>query len=188
MRANACHSLSCIPLAKESTPLQGGEDLSSEFHNDLYTINFGRRRWFAAELRPPADAKGKKAGIAGEGQCDGLERLGEMWRRYSGLDVPDSVWFAATTDILRHLLGPMPAVLGRCGGGEDAAAAAAADGAAASTSAASAPAKSAPAPPCVSQEQAGKLGAMTSDKNSALYRAAVKIQARWGLARRWGPA
>eukprot|EP00198_Chlamydomonas_reinhardtii_P011937 XP_001701274.1 predicted protein [Chlamydomonas reinhardtii] len=104
---------------------KGGEDLSSEFHIDLYTINFGRRRWFAAELRPPADAKGKKAGIAD------------------------------------------------AEAGKDAAAAAAADGAAASTSAASAPAKSAPAPPGVSQEQAGKLGAMTSGKNSALYRAAL---------------
>ncbi|PNW78421.1 hypothetical protein CHLRE_09g398200v5 [Chlamydomonas reinhardtii] len=110
---------------------KGGEDLSSEFHNDLYTFNFERRRWFAAELRPPADAKGKKAGTA---------------------DAES---------------------------GTDAAAAAASDGAAASTSAASAPARSAPAPPGVSQEQADKLAAMTSDKNSALYRAAVKIQASY---------
>ncbi|PNW83835.1 hypothetical protein CHLRE_04g217938v5 [Chlamydomonas reinhardtii] len=85
--------------------VKGGEDLSSEFHNDLYTINFGRRRWFAAELRPPADAKGKKAGIAD----------------------------AEAGKTRPQLLLPT----------------------------------------------AGKLGAMTSDKNSALYRAAVKIQASY---------
>ncbi|GIL55654.1 hypothetical protein Vafri_11205 [Volvox africanus] len=44
---------------------KGGEDLSSEFHNDLYTFNFERRRWYAAELRPPASAvKGGKGGAA----------------------------------------------------------------------------------------------------------------------------
>lgn len=31
---------------------KGGEDLSSEFHNDLYQFNFEKRRWFAAEVRP----------------------------------------------------------------------------------------------------------------------------------------
>ncbi|KIZ00809.1 Kelch domain-containing protein 4 [Monoraphidium neglectum] len=31
---------------------KGGEDLSSEFHNDLYTFSCTNRRWFGAELRP----------------------------------------------------------------------------------------------------------------------------------------
>eukprot|EP00877_Chromochloris_zofingiensis_P007071 jgi/Chrzof1/2617/Cz11g22180.t1 len=31
---------------------RGGEDLSSEFHNDLYQFNCVSQRWFAAELRP----------------------------------------------------------------------------------------------------------------------------------------
>eukprot|EP00879_Flechtneria_rotunda_P026279 GHRR01028011.1.p1 GENE.GHRR01028011.1~~GHRR01028011.1.p1 ORF type:complete len:302 (+),score=148.67 GHRR01028011.1:202-1107(+) len=34
-----------------------GEDLSSEFHNDLYTFSFVNKRWFAAQLRPPKDYK-----------------------------------------------------------------------------------------------------------------------------------
>ncbi|GAX74960.1 hypothetical protein CEUSTIGMA_g2406.t1 [Chlamydomonas eustigma] len=33
---------------------RGGEDLSSDFHNDLYQFNFEKRRWFAAEMRAPA--------------------------------------------------------------------------------------------------------------------------------------
>ncbi|GBG00053.1 hypothetical protein Rsub_12797 [Raphidocelis subcapitata] len=59
---------------------KGGEDLSSEFHNDLYTFGFGNRRWFAAELRPPKgskpegaadDGSGGDGGAAGGGGADG---------------------------------------------------------------------------------------------------------------------
>lgn len=31
--------------------LKGGEDMSSDFHNDLYLFVFDKRRWFAAEMR-----------------------------------------------------------------------------------------------------------------------------------------
>eukprot|EP00798_Chlamydomonas_sp_ICE-L_P018504 gene18504-25003_t len=31
---------------------RGGEDMSSEFHNDMYQFSFDKRRWFAAEMRP----------------------------------------------------------------------------------------------------------------------------------------
>lgn len=41
-----------------------GEDLSSEFHNDLYVFNFLTRRWYVAALRPPKDYEG--AAAAGE--------------------------------------------------------------------------------------------------------------------------
>ncbi|KAG2454221.1 hypothetical protein HYH02_001255 [Chlamydomonas schloesseri] len=106
---------------------KGGEDLSSEFHNDLYTFNFERRRWFAAELRPPP---GSKKGAGDEAAA---------------------------------------AAVGTAAG---------ADGAASASAPPSAPASKA-APPGVSQEQADKLAAMTADKGSALYRAAVKIQASY---------
>ena len=31
--------------------LKGGEDMSSDFHNDLYLFVFDKKRWFAAEMR-----------------------------------------------------------------------------------------------------------------------------------------
>ncbi|GFR48646.1 hypothetical protein Agub_g10599 [Astrephomene gubernaculifera] len=101
---------------------KGGEDLSSEFHNDLYTFNFERRRWFAAELRPPADKKGA------------AEKKGS----------------AAAADVSSN-----PAA-----------------GEAGSSSAVSS------AAPVISPGMAERLAAAT-DKNSALYRAAVKIQASY---------
>lgn len=64
-------------------PSQGGLDLSSEFHNDLYTFNLDKRRWYAAELRPPpkstkaaanstddaAAGSSSEAGASGSGQA-----------------------------------------------------------------------------------------------------------------------
>jgi hypothetical protein len=47
-----------------------GEDLSSDFHNDLYTFNFTSRRWFAAQLRPPKDYKQQQA-AAGDAAVHG---------------------------------------------------------------------------------------------------------------------
>jgi len=55
---------------------KGGEDLSSDFHNDLFQFNFEKRKWFAAELRPPkqqqqdgdtvmTDAAGASGGASG---------------------------------------------------------------------------------------------------------------------------
>ncbi|KAG2483359.1 hypothetical protein HYH03_017759 [Edaphochlamys debaryana] len=55
---------------------KGGEDLSSDFHNDLYTFAFERRRWFAAELRPPAKGKqqqGADAAPASSGAAPGAD-------------------------------------------------------------------------------------------------------------------
>ncbi|KAF5841296.1 hypothetical protein DUNSADRAFT_13569 [Dunaliella salina] len=37
-----------------------GLDLCSEFHNDLYTFNLEKRRWFATELRPSKESSGCK--------------------------------------------------------------------------------------------------------------------------------
>jgi len=45
-----------------------GEDLSSDFHNDLYTFNFTSRRWFAAQLRPPKDYKQQQAAASSSWQ------------------------------------------------------------------------------------------------------------------------
>ena len=58
---------------------QGGEDLSSDFHNDLYQFSMETRRWYAAEMRPPKKDKGQEkeedkeeeaaaSASAGEGQ------------------------------------------------------------------------------------------------------------------------
>ncbi|KXZ49944.1 hypothetical protein GPECTOR_18g102 [Gonium pectorale] len=105
---------------------KGGEDLSSEFHNDLYTFSFERRRWFAAELKPPAKGKAGAGGGA-----------------------------AATPD------ASQPSTSAAAG-------AAAAEGEAAASASA----------PVVSPEMAAQLAA-ASDKASALYRAAVKIQASY---------
>ncbi|GLC36147.1 hypothetical protein PLESTB_001375400 [Pleodorina starrii] len=112
---------------------KGGEDLSSEFHNDLYTFNFERRRWFAAELRPPATGGAAGGGKGGAGK-------------------------AASADAASS--------------SDDAATAAAAAGGSSSSSAATA------AAPIVSPEMADRLAAAT-DRTSALYRAAVKIQASY---------
>lgn len=46
-----------------------GEDLSSEFHNDLYTFAFTNRRWFAAQLRPPKDYKQQQQQQEEQGQA-----------------------------------------------------------------------------------------------------------------------
>ena len=52
--------------------IQGGEDLSSTFHNDLYTFNFEKRRWFAAEMRIPKKAAGVGTDpVAGEASSSG---------------------------------------------------------------------------------------------------------------------
>ena len=53
--------------------LQGGEDLSSEFHNDLFQFSFDKRRWFAAEMRLPKKALGGEdaAATAGSGGGSG---------------------------------------------------------------------------------------------------------------------
>mmetsp|Transcript_35362 Transcript_35362/g.89532 ORF Transcript_35362/g.89532 Transcript_35362/m.89532 type:complete len:561 (-) Transcript_35362:2296-3978(-) len=104
---------------------KGGLDLSSEFHNDLYTFNLDKRRWYAAELRPPAKAKGAD-GKGGEGA--------------------------------------------EAAGGEGASSSMAAAEAAA---AGDAKAPAAPSP------QVAALLAAGQDKNSAIYRAAVKIQAQF---------
>lgn len=52
--------------------VQGGEDLSSEFHNDLYQFNFEKRRWFVAEIRPPKKTEKDKQEGEGTGVmiCD----------------------------------------------------------------------------------------------------------------------
>jgi hypothetical protein len=63
---------------------RAGEDLSSDFHNDLFTFNFEKRRWFATELRPAvkgaaaaagagADAEATEAGTVG-GAAAGISR------------------------------------------------------------------------------------------------------------------
>jgi hypothetical protein len=87
----ACFTV-CLAACTHDLP-QGGEDLSSEFHNDLYTFNFDRRRWFAAELRPSAAGKGaagKGAGVGGReggwaGRCwAGSSALSESAKRHKG--------------------------------------------------------------------------------------------------------
>lgn len=41
---------------------KGGEDLSSEFFNDLYIFNAAKRRWFAAQYRTQGTSKTRKKG------------------------------------------------------------------------------------------------------------------------------
>ena len=53
---------------------QNGEDLSSEFHNDLYQFLLDKRRWFAAEMRPPAK---KSSGQQQQGAEDPESSAGE---------------------------------------------------------------------------------------------------------------
>lgn len=53
---------------------KGGEDLSSEFHNDLYQFNFEKQRWFAAELRLPKGAS--KQGDAAQSSAAAAEEVG----------------------------------------------------------------------------------------------------------------
>ncbi|GLI65322.1 hypothetical protein VaNZ11_008865 [Volvox africanus] len=104
---------------------KGGEDLSSEFHNDLYTFNFERRRWYVAEVRPPASAvRGTKDGAAAAGDAAPIS----------------SCSTAATSS--------------------------------------TAPPSSSATVAIISPEAVDRLAACT-DKNSALYRAAVKIQASY---------
>mmetsp|Transcript_4365 Transcript_4365/g.11848 ORF Transcript_4365/g.11848 Transcript_4365/m.11848 type:complete len:564 (-) Transcript_4365:268-1959(-) len=51
-----------------------GLDLCSEFHNDLYTFNLEKRRWFAAELRPSKESiKGSKG--AGDSSINSSQPL-----------------------------------------------------------------------------------------------------------------
>jgi len=61
------------------TEARKGEDLSSDFHNDLYAFALDKRRWFAAEMKAPSKpdedpkAAGAKGGLASgsiqEGAC-----------------------------------------------------------------------------------------------------------------------
>lgn len=52
---------------------KGGEDLSSEFHNDLYWFNFNNHRWFAAQLRPPKSSSTTAAASASQGTREGTD-------------------------------------------------------------------------------------------------------------------
>uniref|UniRef100_A0A383WDZ9 DUF4110 domain-containing protein n=1 Tax=Tetradesmus obliquus TaxID=3088 RepID=A0A383WDZ9_TETOB len=115
-----------------------GEDLSSEFHNDLYTFNFNNRRWFAAQLRPPKDYKQQQDAAA-----------------------------AAAAD------GQPPAAAADTGSQQQQQQAAAA-----SSSSSSKPAVGAGSSGDVSREMAALMDA-GQDKNSAIYRAAVRIQSRF---------
>jgi hypothetical protein len=116
-----------------------GEDLSSEFHNDLYTFNFTNRRWFAAQLRPPKDYKQQQeqqeqqqeGGSSGEGAGAGQQQQ----------QLED--------------------------GGQQRAAAAAA-----------AASSSRQQQPPANKELQGLIAA-GQDKNSAIYKAAVRIQSRF---------
>ncbi|KAF8055334.1 KLHDC4 [Scenedesmus sp. PABB004] len=136
-----------------------GEDLSSEFHNDLYTFSFANRRWFAAQLRPPKDYKQQAGGGGGDAGAAAEEGPQQQ--------------------------PPPPPQQRQAGGGGG--------GASGSSSSSSAAAGGAPAPPRQAGGAGGggaaagaglsrELGALLEagqDKDSPIYRAAVRIQSRF---------
>lgn len=107
-----------------------GEDLSSEFHNDLYTFNFTNRRWFAAQLRPPKDYKQQQDRAADSAAADG---------------------------------GTAPA----------------ASNSSSSSTAAASSSSSSSKPAAEVDPELQKLLSSGQDKNSAIYKAAVRIQSRF---------